>query len=226
MVLPEIPTDWNIAVNLELQRLLLSLLLSFLLGMVISFIYKKTNRGFSYESSFAYTLVLITIIITSIMVTIGSNVALSLGLIGSLSIIRFRTAIKNSIDMAFLFWTIAIGLASGAQNYQVAVITTITLGVIILLLNKWKIFFRANSDYIAIIQSAPKQNVEQFTNIFRKNAIDWRVNSSVSNSDGLEITYSIQPRKKIEMTEVIQELNKLQTVKNVSLLTPETNLFI
>ena len=128
--------------------------------------------------------------------------------------------------MAFLFWTIAIGLASGAQNYQVAVITTITLGVIILLLNKWKIFFRANSDYIAIIQSAPKQNVEQFTNIFRKNAIDWRVNSSVSNSDGLEITYSIQPRKKIEMTEVIQELNKLQTVKNVSLLTPETNLFI
>src|SRR3990167_1237190 len=213
MVLPEIPTDWNIAVNLELQRLLLSLLLSFLLWMVISFIYKKTNRGFSYESSFAYTLVLITIIITSIMVTIGSNIALSLGLIGSLSIIRFRTAIKNSIDMAFLFWAIAIGLAAGAQNYPVAFITTIFMGFIVYFLGKWGGFFNVNTDYILVVQSGSKGSQDEVTRLMDEKNLSWKLKSSFVNKDGSEYTYSIYSRRNVEIDTIISQMNKLKSVE-------------
>ena len=218
--------DLSLTTDIPLQTVVSAFLLSFILGMVVAIVYRHTNRGFSYESSFAFTLVMIAVIVTAIMITIGSNIALSLGLIGSLSIIRFRTAIKNSIDMAFLFWAIAIGLAAGAQNYPVAFITTIFMGGIVYFLGKWGGVFNVNTDYILVVQAGSKGSQDEVTRLMDEKNLSWKLKSSFVNKDGSEYTYSIYSRRNVEIDTIISQMNKLKSVEGVTLLSPETNLYI
>jgi len=218
--------DLTLASDIPIQTVLSAFLLSFILGMIVAIVYRHTNRGFSYESSFAFTLVMISVIVTAIMITIGSNIALSLGLIGSLSIIRFRTAIKNSIDMAFLFWAIAIGLAAGAQNYPVAFITTIFMGGIVYFLGKWGGFFNVNTDYILVVQSGSNGGQDEVTGFMNDRKLSWKLKSSFLNKDGSEFTYSIYSRKRVDIDNIIQQINKLKGIQGVTLLSPETNIYI
>ena len=112
------------------------LFLSAVLGYVISLIYKRTHVGYSYNESFNFTLVMTTIIVSLVMYVIGSNIAMSLGLIGALSIIRFRTVLKDTNDMAYLFWTISVGIAVGASFFAVALLATIFIGVVVVILRR------------------------------------------------------------------------------------------
>lgn len=203
-----------------------SMFSSCILGMIIALIYKKTNQGFSYDSSFVFTLVMITMIVNAIMTTIGSNIALSLGLIGSLSIIRFRTAIKNTMDMGFLFWSIATGLAIGAHQYLIAVIVVIFVAAIILLFNKSKLFFKANTDYIVTINLNNSKDGEEIAKMLTAHQLKWQVKSSFFNKDGGEITYSIYSKKTLNIDKLLADINNCNFVKNVALLSPSTNLFI
>jgi uncharacterized membrane protein YhiD involved in acid resistance len=199
---------------------------AFALGLLISLFYKITNTGFSYESSFGFTLIMITIIIAAIMITIGSNVALSLGLIGSLSIIRFRTAVKNTVNMAFLFWGIAEGLAAGAGQYVTAVVLLIILGVIVFIISKIRLFSKANTDYIMVVALNYESDSENISNILRDVGLRWEIKSRFINKGGSEITYSIYSRKVVNINDAISKINKLGSVESVSLLSPETNLFV
>jgi uncharacterized membrane protein YhiD involved in acid resistance len=212
--------------QIDLTTILWSLLLSFTLGVIIAFIYKKTNQGFSYDSSFGFTLVMITVIINSIMITIGTNIALSLGLIGSLSIIRFRTAIKNSMDMAFLFWCIAVGLAVGAFQYLTAIIVTIVVALVILAFNKSKFFFKANTDYVITVSLKSIKHGKEIAKMLSDNRLKWQMKSSFSDEENSEITYSIYSKKKLDINDLLSEISDLPFVTNVSLLSPETNLYI
>lgn len=207
------------------EQILISLILAFILGLLISLVYKKTNIGFSYESSFGFTLIMITIIIAAIMITIGSNVALSLGLIGSLSIIRFRTAVKNTANMAFLFWGIAEGLAVGAGQYTIAVISLLVIGVIILFISKIKLFSKANVDYIMVV-SLKAEEEENISRILSGSGLRWEIKSRFINKSGGEITYSVYSRKAADLNGAISKINGLDSVESVSLLSPETNLFV
>ena len=113
-----------------------ALITSFIMAYIVSYVYRKTHTGFSYEASFNFTIILVTVIVTIIMMVIGSNIALSLGLIGSLSIIRFRAVIKDSKDMAYLFWAIATGLSVGSGNYLMAASSVFFVSVIVIVLSK------------------------------------------------------------------------------------------
>lgn len=212
--------------QITLTTIVFSLLFSFFLGIIIAFVYKRTNQGFSYDSSFCFTLVMITVIVNAIMITIGSNIALSLGLIGSLSIIRFRTAIKNSMDMAFLFWCIAVGLAVGAYQYPTAIAVTIMVTIAILSFNKSRFFFKTNTDYIITVNTNTTNSGKEIENILSERNLSWKMKSGFSNEDGSEITYSVYSNKKVDMDTVTKDINNLHTVKSVTLLSPETNLFI
>lgn len=203
-----------------------ALLSSFILGVIISLVYKKTNQGFAYDRSFGFTLVMITVIVNSIMITIGSNIALSLGLIGSLSIIRFRTAIKNSIDMAFLFWCISVGLAVGASQYPAAIAVTVIVGVIALLFHRYHVFFTANTDYILTVTVGAIIVAEKISAILTERKLRWEVKSSFSSGEGSEITYSIYSPVTVTMEPLLAQIQNLDAVKNVTLLTPGTNLFV
>lgn len=111
----------------------LALLLAFGLGLFIFFVYKKTYAGVMYSSSFGVTLVALTMITTLVILAVTSNVVLSLGMVGALSIVRFRTAIKEPLDIAFLFWSIAAGIVLAAGLIPLAVFGSVVIGITLLL---------------------------------------------------------------------------------------------
>ena len=122
------------AASVSLFDMALALLLSFGLGMFIFLIYKKTFSGVMYSSSFGVTLVALTMITTLVILAVTSNVVLSLGMVGALSIVRFRTAIKEPLDIAFLFWAIAAGIVLAAGLIPLAVAGSVCVGAVLLAL--------------------------------------------------------------------------------------------
>ena len=121
--------------SISLTQVCLSLAMAVVLGMLLYFVYRKTYRGTVYSKDFNLTLLLVAIITTLVMQAIGSNLALSLGMVGSLSIIRFRTAIKEPRDIAFLFWAVSIGLACGSEFYVAGVLGSVLIAVVLALAN-------------------------------------------------------------------------------------------
>lgn len=128
---------------------LISLALAFALGMFIYFVYKKTYQGVVFSRSFGVSLVALTMIGTFVILAVTSNVVLSLGMVGALSIVRFRTAIKDPLDIVYLFWAIAVGIVLGAGMYPLAVIGSLIVGAILL------VFVNAKSsdcEYIVVVE--------------------------------------------------------------------------
>ena len=127
----------NNITSISIFDMMLALLLAFGVGMFIFFVYKKTFSGVMYSSSFGVTLIALTLITTLVILAVTSNVVLSLGMVGALSIVRFRTAIKEPLDIAFLFWSIAVGIVLAAGLIPLAVIGSLLIGVILLIFVNW-----------------------------------------------------------------------------------------
>ena len=121
----------NIA-SVSIIDMIVALALAFGIGMFIFLVYKKTYTGVMYSSSFGVTLIALSMITTTVILAVTSNVVLSLGMVGALSIVRFRTAIKEPLDIAFLFWSIAVGIVLAAGMIPLAVIGSVVIGVILL----------------------------------------------------------------------------------------------
>lgn len=118
--------------SVSILDMVIALLLAFGIGLFIFFVYKKTYQGVMYSSSFGTTLIALTMITTVVILAVTSNVVLSLGMVGALSIVRFRAAIKEPLDIAFLFWSIAVGIVLAAGIIPLAVIGSVIIGVILL----------------------------------------------------------------------------------------------
>ena len=134
--------------SISLLDMALALLLAFAIGMFIFLIYKKTFAGVMYSSSFGVTLVALSMITTLVMLAVTSNVILSLGMVGALSIVRFRAAIKEPLDIAFLFWSIAVGIVLAAGMIPLAMFGSLAIGIFLLLFVNKKAHI---SPYIAVI---------------------------------------------------------------------------
>ena len=167
------------------------------------------------------------------MMIIGSNIALSLGLIGSLSIIRFRTVIKDSKDMAYLFWAIATGLCIGSGNYLMAFFSAPFVTAIVFYLTKIDFAKTTNTDYVMVVQSSTKfdddLDSDGAAKILDSGRFKWNIRSSLTDKDKLfrEIVYSISIKKssRKNLEDALSRINRLKNVQKVSLLSPETNLF-
>ena len=113
----------------------LGLLFAFIVGLVIAFVYKRCYRGVLYSPNFAITLIMMTLITTPVVMCIGSNVALSMGMVGALSIVRFRTAVKDPLDTAYMFWALTMGILLGAEQFIIALVVVAAISVILFVLN-------------------------------------------------------------------------------------------
>lgn len=122
------------AFEVNIENVLLALLASFLCGLIIYFVYRKFYKGVIYNNNFNILLIMVCIITTFIILTITSNVVLSLGMVGALSIVRFRTAIKDPLDVGFLFWAIAVGITCGAGLFTMSFLCTVFVSIIYILL--------------------------------------------------------------------------------------------
>ena len=193
--------------------MVLALLLAFCIGMFIFLIYKKTFAGVMYSSNFGVTLIALTMITTLVILAVTSNIVLSLGMVGALSIVRFRTAIKEPLDIAFLFWSIAAGIVLAAGLIPLAVFGSVVIGLIILVFANKKAYY---NPYMVVIRCDNHES-EVSANEFLKNQVErFVVKSKTAQKDMIEL--NIEIRMKGNNTDFINVLSNMQGVNSAVLV--------
>ena len=210
----------------DLIEVIFSLGLAAVLGMLISQLYKGTHRGLSYEHTFMASLVLLAPIVTLVMLYIRGDLVLSLGLIGSLSIVRFRTAIKDTRDMIFIFWVIAVGLGAGTYNWSVVLVSTLFIMVIVVVLYYIRYGHSENKDFVLSFSGQLPYAMDQMLEIILRYTVNARMRSYEVQGKNWEIIYELRLSELTSSTadELIQELKTLPGVYNISLLAPQLSL--
>jgi hypothetical protein len=207
----------------------LSFLLSFGLAFLWATVYRKTHSGIAYTRSFYLTLVMIAPTVTMIMMAIGSNVALSLGLVGALSIIRFRTVIKDTKDMSFLFMAVGIGLTTGANTWLVAISGTLAVSLITTVMSKFGRDGVSSGDYVLVFRSSEEEPWEQ-VNPDVRSQITWKQLRGVTDlghGKDFEYTYNVRLRPKTSAERLAGQLGNggsNGTFRQVTMIAPENHL--
>lgn len=199
--------------SVNLLDMALALVLSFALGMFIFLVYKKTFSGVMYSSSFGVTLVALTMITTLVILAVTSNVVLSLGMVGALSIVRFRTAIKEPLDIAFLFWAIAGGIVLAAGMIPLAIIGSVVIGVVLLIFVNKKSHV---NPYIVVLR-CNSQKSEQAARDFLDSNVQRCTVKSKSVEEG-RIELNLEVRLKGEDTSFVNSLAQMSGVESAVLV--------
>ena len=193
--------------------MVIALLLAFGLGVFIYLIYKKTYAGVMYSSSFGVTLVALTMITTLVILAVTSNVVLSLGMVGALSLVRFRTAIKEPLDIAFLFWSIAAGIVLAAGMIPLAVFGSVMIGLIILFFANRK---ENTNPYIVVLDCNDHASEERAMAFLKDKVNKCSVKSKTARRGGVEL--SLEIRLKDDNTDFVNELSEIEGVNSAVLV--------
>lgn len=210
----------------DIFNLAFSMFLAFMIGLVISQVYKRTQRGMNHELTYMTTLVLLPPTVTLVMLFIRGDLIISLGLFGSLAIIRFRTAIKDSRDMVFLFWSIVVGLGAGTYNWSAVIIGSILLVGAIFMLYVLKYGRSKNQDFILVISSEASGSYVEIQQVVNSFVVSMNVRSQEIQDDTSEIVLELEFKSPnpVEFEKLTQQLSALPYVKRVSLLAPQLSL--
>lgn len=187
------------AVNL--LDMVIALGLAFVIGVFIFLIYKKSFSGVMYSSGFGVTLIALTIISTLVILAVTSNVVLSLGMVGALSIVRFRTAIKEPLDIAFLFWAIAAGIVLAAGMIPLAVFGSLFIGLVLIFFVNKK---TRDNPYIMVVSCLDEKAEKQAEELLKEQVKKYRIKSKTVTADAVEVNYEV--RLKSEDTSFVQQV--------------------
>ena len=193
--------------------MVLALVLAFGLGVFIYLIYKKTYAGVMYSSSFGVTLVALTMITTEVILAVTSNVVLSLGMVGALSIVRFRTAIKEPLDIAFLFWSIAAGIVLAAGMIPLAVFGSVLIGLIILFFANRK---ENTNPYIIVLECSGHDSEQKAVAFLKEKTSKCTVKSKTARKGSVELNLEIRLRD--DNTDFVNQLSELEGVGSAVLV--------
>lgn len=199
--------------SVSILDMAIALLLAFGIGLFIFFVYKKTYQGVMYSSSFGTTLIALTMITTVVILAVTSNVVLSLGMVGALSIVRFRAAIKEPLDIAFLFWSIAVGIVLAAGIIPLAVIGSVIIGVILL------VFVNKKSHcnpYIVVLSCKNHETEKKATEYLEKQVQKCVVKSKTAQKGLIELNMEI--RMKDDNTDFINAMSDMEGVNSAVLV--------
>ncbi len=199
--------------SVSILDMAIALVLAFGLGMLIFLVYKKTFAGVMYSSSFGVTLVALTMITTLVILAVTSNVVLSLGMVGALSIVRFRTAIKEPLDIAFLFWSIAVGIVLAAGMIPLAVIGSVVIGLMLLVFVNRKTHV---NPYIVVLQCDGYNSETQARTFLESHAERCAVKSKSARKGLVEL--NLEVRLKDGNTDFINALSELDGVESAVLV--------
>ncbi len=193
---------------------LVGMAFALILGLFIFLIYKKTFSGIMYSTGFAMSLVGLSLVTTLVIMAVTSNVVLSLGMVGALSIVRFRSAIKEPMEIVFLFWALAVGIVIGAGMIPLAVIGSVIIGAILVVFAKKKF---GDEPYILIVNCADEKAEENAMNIIAKSVNKHIVKSKTVTASGIELTAEI--RVKDAATTFVNRVSELNGVTGATLVT-------
>lgn len=207
------------------ENVLLSLLLAFVLGQILAWVYYFTHSGLSYSRTFVQSLVLITVVVAMIMAVIGNNIVRAFGLMGALSIIRFRNVVKDTRDMVFIFCTLVVGMAAGTQYYSLAIMGTIILSMIAIYLHLTG--FGTHQPHNGFLRFSlrghigPKHPVPDILKRFCANFTLISAQDSGFGSAEVEYAYQLMIRNAKKNEKMLSELEQVEGIENISLTMQE-----
>ncbi len=228
--------DNNLANQLqEIQEIYLpveivvNLLSSFLSGLIISLVYKKTHKGLSYSQSFMITNIFLCVIVCMVIMIIGNSLARAFALVGALSIIRFRTVIKDTKDIAYIFWSLAAGLGCGTGSYFLTLSGNILLIIIAFILFKTNFGSIYKSEFILqfrYLKNSKNEDDPQYNRLFKKfTKSNILLNAEPSgDKDSLKLTFDVLLIEEKNIDEFINELSELSGVSEVSLTASKNDI--
>lgn len=211
-----------------IQDVLVTILLSFLLALLISWVYRGTYRGSSYSQSYVHTLVLMAMVVALIMLIIGSNIARAFTLVGALSVVRFRNAIKDTKDVGFIFFAMAIGMACGTRFYFLAIIATPMISFLLWVLFKFNLMANEKPQQLLKIRlPGDLPYATLFDQIFQRylNRFDLVALETVQAGMLLELVYSIEMKQPNDSQPFLNELSQLNNNQKITLLTSVQEVF-
>ena len=205
-------------INFNPLRVVISLALALVIGLYIFFIYKKSFSGVMYSRNFNVSLILLTLVTNLVLMLISTNITLTLGMVGALSIVRFRTAIKDPIDTAFMFWAVGEGLALGVGFFDAAIIGGVVIGIFVLLLSAFKV--RAAMPYLLVLHYSEAANgpIKQMI----KQLPGARIRSKTAQRDGIELTLELRLRD--NETGFVEKFLRVDGVYDASLISYQGDL--
>ena len=175
--------------NLTPWKIIIGLIMGCIVGLIIAFVYKRCYRGVLYSPTFALTLMMLTLITTPVVMCIKSDIALSMGMVGALSIVRFRTAVKDPMDTAYMFWALTMGILLGAELYIHALV--VVLGISIILFVMTFVRFRNPNSYLLVVHYDDYAE-QEITQLLRRTVKQRKLRSKTVTRAGAEMTVEVR----------------------------------
>lgn len=196
-----------------LPDMVLALVLACLIGLYIVFVYRRTYSGVMYSASFSATLVALALVTTLVILAVSSNVLLSLGMVGALSIVRFRTPVKEPLDIVFLFWSIAVGIVLAAGLVPLAVLGSAFIGLVLLVISA-----RRNVDrpYLLVMRASSEEVARAAETLVRARARAASLKSKSVQPGSIELDFEVRLVR--ERSELVDELAAMEGVSGVALV--------
>ena len=210
------------------SEIIVNLLLSLFFGLIISLVYKKTHKGLSYSQSFMITNVFVSVIVCMVIMIIGNNLARAFALVGALSIIRFRTVVKDTKDTAYIFWSLASGMATGTGSYFLAFAGNIIISIIWFVLYKTNYGSIIKSEFILQfrIQNEDKQVSNNYNKILTKYTKTQTLLSSESSDDksSIKVSLDIIMKEEFNQNDLLKEISSLTGISEVVIIAAKTDI--
>ena len=215
-------SSWFAAQNAALTpgKVALAMAFALLVGLLIAFVYKRCYRGVLYSPAFGLTLILMTLVTTPVVMCIGSNVALSMGMVGALSIVRFRTAVKDPLDTAYMFWALTMGIILGADLYLIGFVVVVLIGAIMFMLS---IFQFSNPNAYLLVLHYDEDVEYEITQALRRTVKYRRLRSKTVTRGGAEMTYELRLDAKQDVVAVMLEIEGVHDATLVACQTEAGN---
>jgi uncharacterized membrane protein YhiD involved in acid resistance len=215
--------------NITAADVIGNVFVAMLCGIAIALLYKYTYKGLNYSASFAISLIMLTMITAIVIMVIGNNLARAFGMVGAMSIIRFRTAVKDAADIMFVFFALSIGLAAGVKLYSVAILGTFFVGLVFLIATKFSFALPNNREFLMqIIARADQISENPFTGILGRYCRRHKlVNVKTIGRDPdemMEFSYYIKMKDEQKGNVLVSDIKKLAGVQNVNLFFDEDDL--
>ncbi|OGU31632.1 MAG: hypothetical protein A2057_02340 [Ignavibacteria bacterium GWA2_35_9] len=209
----------------NLSEIISNIIISLICSFIVSVIYRYTYKGPGYSESFVHSIVFLSAITALVIMVIGNNLARAFGLVGALSIIRFRTAIKDTIDIVYIFLGLAIGMAAGVGYHKAAIAGTIIIGLILIIFTKSNFrYFRSNQYILQFNYSNGNSSGEEFSGTLSKYCINFEIINIRTNPDNtIDYTFYLRIRKSLDSKFIIDDLQKVNGVQKLNLYFDQQN---
>lgn len=199
-------SEWfaNQLSNFTPLNVAIALVAALLAGVIIAAVYKKTYRGVLFSPSFTLTLILLCLVTTPVVMCIGSNVALSMGMVGALSIVRFRTAVKDPLDTAYMFWALTMGILIGANAYVIAIVAVLGISIIMLAISYLRL--KTPNGYLLVVHFDEYAQAD-IENELKRSVRFYRMRSKTVTRAGAEMTVEIRLDHRANLVSQMLDIN-------------------